>query len=391
MSAQELVAASAMTRSRATGSQPTASSARRRRSTQLTVHLRTILPLILAIVVLSIYSNSRNSQFMTWNNYDNILSQISVLGILAAGQTFLVISGHLDLSVGSFVSFIGVVAARMFASSLSTPVVVVVCLAMGVATGLIWGVVVAYLRMPPFILTLGGLSVFASLALVLSNNTPIGVANGLSTLGFGTWFGLRAPALALLIVVLVTGLLLHFTRFGRDVFALGSSAEASFLAGVPVRRLTIEVFALNGLLAGFAGLVMMARLASGDPKSGSGLELATVAVTVLGGTALIGGRGTMFGTFLGAVLFGTVSASLTFLQVPGAYQNLVGGGILIFAVLATAVADLRVNRVRGTDGAGPNLTALTRRLLGRPPAGDRATGLARRIGSEPQAELGNES
>jgi ribose/xylose/arabinose/galactoside ABC-type transport system permease subunit len=341
----------------------------RRRYAHITTHLRTMLPLLVAIVALSLYSNSRNSAFLTFNNYDNILSQISVLGILAAGQTFLVIGGQLDLSVGSFVSFIGVVAARMFANSVSTPIVVVCCLGLGVGTGLIWGVIVAYLRVPPFILTLGGLSVFSSLALVLSNNTPISVLHGLSTLGFGTWHGLRAPALTLLIVLLLTGLVLHFTRFGRDIFALGSSAEASFLAGLPVRRLTIEAFVLNGLLAGLGGLVMMARLGAGDPNSGTGLELATVAVTVLGGTALIGGKGTMLGTFLGALLFGTVTASLTFLQVAGAYQSLVSGGILIFAVIATAIADLRVNKVSKRPAILPTLLArYTSRPAPRPPA-----------------------
>lgn len=346
---------------------------RARRQSPTKTFLRTVVPLVVAIIALSIYSNSENDAFLTTNNFQNILSQVSVLGILAAGQTFLVIGGQLDLSVGSLVSFVAVVAAKLFGAGWSTPSIVLLCLAIGAATGLVWGLVVAFLRVPPFILTLGGLSVFASLALVLSDNRPISVLSGLSSLGFGEWLGIRAPVLVVLIAMVVLGLVLHFTKFGRNTYALGSSEQAAYLAGVPTRRLTVQLFVLNSTLAALGGLIMMARLSAGDPRSGAGLELTTIAVTVLGGAALAGGRGTMIGAFLGTVLFGVISASLTFLQVPGAYQALVSGGILIFAVVATAIADLRSGRVRTTGGRaeafGAALTGLvTRRPSGPPPA-----------------------
>ncbi|SHG97802.1 ribose transport system permease protein/putative xylitol transport system permease protein [Jatrophihabitans endophyticus] len=349
----------------AAGADPARRPRTRRQSTTITF-VRTAIPLVLAVAALSLYSNSRNPEFLTWNNYDNILSQVSVLGILAAGQTFLIIGGQLDLSVGSMVSFVAVVAATLFDDGWSTPAVLAVCLGMSTAVGVLYGLIVAYLRVPPFILTLGGLSVFASAALILSDNHPISVLSGLETLGFGEWHGVRAPALTLLLVLVATGLLLHFTRFGRNTFALGSSPQASFFAGLPSRRLTVELFALNGVLTGLAGLVMMARLASGDPHSGEGLELNTIAVTVLGGAALAGGRGNMIGTFLGTMVYGTVSAALTFLQVPGAYQSLVSGGILIFAVLATAAADLRAGRVATGAGLGGAVSGVLGRVLTRP-------------------------
>ncbi|WP_196073475.1 ABC transporter permease [Nakamurella alba] len=301
--------------------------------------LRTVLPLLLAVVVLSIFSNSRNDAFLTWNNFNNILTQIAALGILAAGQTFLIIGGQMDLSVGSMVSFLAVLAAKMLGADWSDPAVIALCLVVGVVVGAIWGLIVAFLKVPPFILTLGGLSIFASLALVLANNTPVAVPEGLDWLGFGQPLGLRTPAFVLLVVLILAGLVLHFTKFGRNVYALGSSPQAAYLAGIPTKRLTVELFMLNGLIVGIAGLVMMARLSSGDPRSGIGLELSVIAATVLGGAALAGGRGTMVGTFFGALVFGVVGASLTFLRVPGAYQSLVSGGILVFAVLATALAD----------------------------------------------------
>jgi ribose/xylose/arabinose/galactoside ABC-type transport system permease subunit len=322
-----------------------------RRQSPTQTFVRTVVPLVVAIVVLSLYSNSENPAFMTSANWQNILSQVCVLGILAAGQTFLIIGGQMDLSVGSFVSFTGVFAAHQLADGWSTELVVAVCLALGVAVGLLWGLTVAFLQVPPFVLTLGGLSVFASLALVIADSRPIPVLDGgLIEIGFGEWFGYRAPAVILVVVVLLLGLVLHFTRFGRNVYALGSAPRAAYLAGVPTKRLTVLLFVLNSTLASVAGLVMMSRLAAGDPRSGAGLELSVIAVTVLGGAALAGGRGFMIGTFLAVLVFGVINASLTFLQVPGAYQSLVTGGILVFAVTVTAIADLRAGRVATGPG-----------------------------------------
>lgn len=327
-----------------------------------TAALRTVLPLVVALVAVSLYTDSQNPAFLSSGNLQNVLSQVAVLGILVAGQTLLLIGGQIDLSVGSLVSLVAVVAAKLFAAGWSDQAVIAVGLGIGALVGLTLGLVVAFLDVPPFILTLGGLSVFASLALVLADNTPVPVADGLDTWGFGEWFGVRAPVVLLVGSLLVVGVLLHLTRFGRTTYALGSSRATTYLAGVPVRRHLVLLFTLNSVLAAFGGLVMMARLASGDPRSGAGLELAVIAAAVLGGAALSGGRGTMIGSALGVLVLGTVTASLTFLQVPGAYQSLVTGGILILAVVATAVADTRAARSRGVP-TGTAARSAVRRLL----------------------------
>ncbi|KQS66758.1 ABC transporter permease [Modestobacter sp. Leaf380] len=348
---------------------PPAPAGRPRLQHTTTAALRTVVPLLVVVVALSLYTNSQNAAFLSEANLQNVLSQVAVLGILAAGQTFLLIGGQMDLSVGSLASLVGVVAARQFAAGWSDVAVIAFGLALGATVGLVWGLVVAFLDVPPFILTLGGLSVFASLALVLSDNTPVPVASGLDSWGFGEWAGVRAPVVFLVVVVLLAGVVLHLTRFGRTTFALGSSRQTTFLAGIPVRRHVVLLFVGNSTLAAFAGLVLMARLASGDPRAGSGLELAVIAVTVLGGAALSGGRGTMVGTVLGVLVFGVISASLTFLQVPGAYQELVSGGILILAVTVTAAADARVARGRGAGRASAVRSAVrasTDPLLRRP-------------------------
>ncbi|MEH3075819.1 MAG: ABC transporter permease [Quadrisphaera sp.] len=333
---------------------------RRRTQVQFTTvaAARSIAPLLVVVVVLAWFTGSQNPAFLTPVNAQNVLAQVAVLGVLAVGQTFLVVSGQIDLSVGSLVSLVGVVAARCFADGWSAPSVVVLSLAIGAAVGLVWGAAVAFLDVPPFILTLGGLSVLGSLALVLSDNTPVPVRDGLSSWGFGTVGPVRTPVAVLLAVAVLGVLLLHFTRFGRTTFALGSSRSTTYLAGVPVKRQLLLLYTGNSTLAAFAGLLMMARIASGDPRAGLGLELSVIAVVVLGGATLAGGRGTVVGTFAGVLVLGVVSASLTFLQVPGAFQSLVSGGILVLAVVATALAERR----SGSPAAGGFAGALRRSL-----------------------------
>lgn len=326
--------------------------------------LRTALPLLVAMVVLSLYTNSQNSAFLSRSALENILTQVAVLGILAVGQTLLVVGGQLDLSVGSVVSFTSVVGAYLYSHHWSQPAILLVMLGIGTGIGLLWGLLVTYLRVPAFILTLGGLSAFSSLALVISNNRPISVLGAFNSLGFGDWLGLPAPAVVFLAAVVLGALVLHGTRFGRQLFALGSSEDAAYLAGLPTRGIKLRLFLLNGLLVGVAGLVQLARLSAGDPSSGSGLELATIAAIVLGGVALTGGRGTMFGSLLGTLTFGVIDASLVFLNVGGAWQSFVTGGVLILAVTVTALTDDPAGGGRSSLRRG--LTSITSHLLQRP-------------------------
>jgi ribose/xylose/arabinose/galactoside ABC-type transport system permease subunit len=335
-------------------------------SLHLGVFLRTALPLIVIIVGLSWYTNDRNSAFLSSGNIQDILGTSAVLGILAIGQTFLLVGGQLDLSVGSLVSFIGVLGAKEYANGWSTWQVIASSLVLGALIGLVWGVIVTSLRVPPFILTLGGLGIFSSLALVIADNRPIPMTDNLETLGFGNWLGLRASTTVVLGVAILALILLHFTRFGRSAYALGSSPQAAFLAGIPTKRLTIALFALNSALAGLAGIVLLARLAAGDPRGGAGLELQAIAAIVLGGAALAGGRGSIIGSLLGVIVFGVVNASLTFLNIAGAWQQLVSGGILVAAVTLTAAADIYSARRSGGQSAN-RIGLLSQRLLGRPP------------------------
>jgi len=317
---------------------------------------RFLIPLLLAIVVLSLYTGTQNDAFLSWRNAENVMLQSSVLGIVAIGQTYLIAAGQLDLSVGSLASFIGVLGATMLRDGNSEATMFIVCLVAGALVGLVWGLIVTKLRVPPFILTLGGLSVLQSLALVRAGDVPVPARGQLGWLKTEALFGLRTPILLFILVALVSAGVMRYTRFGRQLFAVGSSEEASYLAGLPTDRTKILAFVANSTLVALAALILAARIGAGDPRAGGGLELKAIAAVVLGGATLAGGRGSSLGTFLGVVLLGVVGAALTFLDVDASYEDLVFGGVLIFAVVMTALSD---NKDRPFSG----LTNLFRRPL----------------------------
>ncbi|MEX1104988.1 MAG: ABC transporter permease [Ilumatobacteraceae bacterium] len=303
--------------------------------------IRVFVPLVSAVILLSLYTQYQKGNFISWSNLENILLQTSVLGIIAIGQTFLIAAGQLDLSVGSFAAFSAVLAATQVVGGRPELWAITVCLVVGALVGLLWGTIVTVMRIPPFILTLGGLSVFQSLSLVRAKNSPVPVRDSFEWLRTGDVLGLRTPIFVLLVVLVGAGLVMRYTRFGRHVYALGSSEEAAYLAGLPTNRTKILVYVISSVLVAIAGLILMARIGSGDPRSGGGLELKAIAAVVLGGATLAGGRGTPAGSFLGVFVLGVVQASLTFLNINDSWSAFVFGGVLIAAVLITAASDLR--------------------------------------------------
>ena len=190
----------------------------------------------------------------------------------------------------------------------------------------------------------------ASIALTIAKSTPIPLTDGLNWLQIGKILGVRTPILVWLLAVVAGAVLLHFTRFGRNAYAVGANEEAAYLSGISVKRTKILLFVFNGALGGLAGVIIAGRVGAGDPRGGVGLELITIAAIVLGGASLSGGRGTILGSILGVLVLGVVTSSLTFLDVPDTYDQFVFGAILIAAVTVTAVAELRRRgRVRRRD------------------------------------------
>ncbi|MEN3283243.1 MAG: ribose transport system substrate-binding protein rbsC [Solirubrobacteraceae bacterium] len=319
--------------------------------------LRTWIPLLFAIVGLSVYASANSDLYLTGRNLDVLLDSVAVLGLVTVGMTLLLAAGQLDLSVGAAATLASVVGAKLIVGGASDVVAIVVMLALPAAIGIAIGLVVTSTGVQPFILTLGMLSVLQSLSLIQTGQRPISVGQRLADLSTSQFLSIPLSFWMFVAALLVGAAILHLTRLGRSAFAVGSNEEAAYLSGIPVARVKIAMFALSGTLVGAAGMLLLSRLGAGDAASGSGLELDAIAAAVIGGASLLGGRGSMVGTFLGVLLLGVIANSLTLLDVSSFYQRLVLGVLLIFAVVATAIAEKRRGSV---ESAGEVL----RRLVG---------------------------
>lgn len=286
---------------------------------------------ILLILVLSISS----PYFLRTGNLLNILRQISINGIIAVGLTFVIISGGIDLSVGSVVALSAVIATS-FAHPGEYPLIVPLLLGLGVGSfcGFINGILIAGRKLPPFIVTLGMMTIARGIALVYSDGRPVtNLSDSYNQIGGGYILGIPIPGVLFAIVV-VTGMgVLKYTKFGRHIYATGGNEQAARISGIRVRWLKISVYTIAGLFAGMAGIILSSRIMSGSPVIGTGYELDAIAAVVIGGSSLKGGIGSVGGTLIGALIIGTISNGLDLLGVSSYWQQIVKGAIIVFAVM----------------------------------------------------------
>lgn len=289
--------------------------------------------LLLALVLLSSVLAATVPQFLTYGNLINVARQISLNGILAVGVTFVLLTGGVDLSLGSAVALAGVVAAS-FAHPGGWPVFVPVIMGMlaGMTCGAANGVLTAFGRIPPFIVTLGMMTVARGLALVFSGGKPVSNLSEAFTWLGGDVGGLPIPVLILAGIGGGAWLFLANTRLGRYVYAVGGNESAARAAGIPVRAVKCFAYLVSGGLAGLAGVVLAARITTGQPNAGVAYELDAIAAAVIGGTSLSGGVGSIGGTLLGALLMGVINNGLDLLNVSSYYQQIIKGIIIIAAV-----------------------------------------------------------
>jgi ribose transport system permease protein len=303
-----------------------------------------ITPLLLALVVVGWYATTASEFFLTEGNARNLVRQVAALAIIALAQTPLLIAGQLDLSVASAASLASVVGALLLTGGVAEPAVIVLVVALGAGIGLAVGLIVSYTRVPPFILTLGLLSVLLAIANILSRNRQIPTGTSLSYLSVGAIGPIPAPALIVLAIAVLLSLMLGYTKLGRYAFATGSNESAAFLSGVPTIRTKLVLYTLNQALVALAGVLLLGRLGGGDPQAASGLELQAITAVVLGGASLVGGRGSILGTLLGVLLIGMISNALNVAGVEHAYVQLVYGAVLMLSVVYSALVGTR--RVR---------------------------------------------
>jgi len=290
--------------------------------------------LIVVIIGMVIVFSLLNPNFLSQVNIRNVSRQTAILGIVACGQTMVILSGGFDLSAGMVIGLISVAGSMTMVEYGLWPGILA-GLAFGVMAGGLNGVLVATAGLPPFIATLATFSAARGLALILSGGLPITeMPTSYIFVGAGQVFGIPMPALIAGIVFVVCALLMKCTRFGRYVYAIGGNEEAALYAGVPVARYKIAVWSLHGLLVGLAAVVLTSRAVSGHATLGEGMELESIAATVIGGTALGRGRGGIFNTFLGVVAMGILTNGLNLINVSTYYQMVAIGVIIAGAVYA---------------------------------------------------------
>jgi ribose transport system permease protein len=291
-----------------------------------------IIGLLVIIVIISIMSPS----FLSLNNILNVLRQVSINALIAFGMTFIILTGGIDLSVGSILALTGAVTAGLMASGVDPILAMLVGLVLGAVLGAINGLIIAKGKVAPFIATLATMTIYRGLTLVYTEGRPIsglGDSMAFQMLGKGYMLGIPVPVVTMAISFIVLYFILKKTTFGRRVYAVGGNEEASILSGINADRIKIYVYALTGLLAALASLILTSRLNSAQPTAGNMFELDAIAAVVLGGTSLTGGRGWIVGTLIGALIIGVLNNGLNLIGVSSFFQQVVKGAVILLAVL----------------------------------------------------------
>ncbi|MCZ7571357.1 MAG: ABC transporter permease [Ardenticatenaceae bacterium] len=308
------------------------------------------------LIVLCIIFAILEPAFLQPINIFNVLRQVSIYGLLAIGMTFIILTAGIDLSIGSLLALAGLVAAAVEKGSTGLltgaaagqsagyglPAAIAAAIAVGLLGGLLQGVAVSKLKVPAFIVTLGGLSAFRGAALVFSKGQPISAfREAYRFWGQGMIGPVPVPVIIFLIFAVLAFIVLRYTRYGRHIYAIGGNLEAARLSGLNVDRLVMSVYVIMGFFAGLSGFILSARLNSAEQVAGVGYELTVIAGVVIGGTSLFGGEGGIFGTVVGILLIGVLANGLTLLNVSSYYQQIIIGLIIVFAVFFDQVVKRR--------------------------------------------------
>jgi ribose transport system permease protein len=308
---------------------------------------------LLALMVLCVVLGLTTDRFFTAANGLNVLRQISVNICIATGMTLVILTAGIDLSVGSVLALCGAIAAGLITRGLSFPSLdlfvgftmtgaVLAALLSGGLIGVFNGWMVMRFRVPPFVTTLAMLTIARGLTMLYTGGHPISqLGGGFAWLGSGTMLGIPVPVWMALLVVLTAHVFTVHTRTGRYIYAIGGNEEAARLSGINIASVKRKVYAISGALAALGGLIVTARLDSAQPNAGTGYELDAIAAVVIGGTSLSGGRGSVAGTVMGAVIIGVLNNGLVLLNVSPFWQQVVKGSVILLAVIVDRMGSQR--------------------------------------------------
>ncbi len=312
-----------------------------------------VLSIAFFFILCLVFFSLTTTTFMTAGNLLNIVRQAAPILVVAVAMTLVILTGGIDLSVGSTVALINAVAAITLATGLPWPVVSIGMLLLGGVVGLMQGWFVAYQGIPAFIVTLAGLSILRGLALYLTQGYSIPINNvpGFFFLGRGEIGSFPVPALIALLVAVVGYVIMAVTKYGRQVVAVGSNMEAARRVGMPAKWIVASVYLVSGVASALAGLLIAARLGSGSSNAAVGFELQVIAAVVLGGTSLTGGRGTMIGTVLGTMTIAVIGNGLILMHISPFFTQIVTGAIILIAIwLNTRIFSANFRFIRKRKG-----------------------------------------
>lgn len=321
-------------------------------SAKLVEYLGKFAPVIFLVLV-GAFITYQEPNFLTERNILNVMRQISFIGILAVGMTFVILTAGIDLSVGSLVAFSGVICAWMAKDSrvlmagedpggIRVLWAALAAVGIGLLVGLSQGTLIAYAGIPAFVVTLGGLGAWRGATLVTSDGQPLSTfSKDFKHWGQGFVGRIPIPVIIFLALVLIAYSVLKFTQYGRWIYALGGNREAARLSGLNVSLLTVSVFAISGFCSGIVGFLQTSRVNSAEMSAGQNYELLAIAAVVIGGTSLFGGEGGVIGTLIGAMLIGTLNNGLVLMNVSVYWQPIVVGGVIVLSVFVDQLAKKR--------------------------------------------------
>lgn len=294
------------------------------------LHKRESAMFLSLLILLLIMSLLRPKTFFTADNLFNITKQISIIAIVAVGQSYVLMTGGIDLSVGYSVGLSGICAAIFLDLGITPPLAILLAIGVSVLVGIANGLLITSLKLPPFIITLGLANIVKGLTYVITKGFPVPISNSfILELGNGYFGPIPIMTIVMILVVAIAAYLLRRNIFGTRVLSIGGNETAALLSGIKVKRYKTVVYSLTGLLCGIAGIIMAGRLNSGNPNAGLSMDMDTIAAAIVGGTSLSGGDGTIIGTLLGALLLGVIRNSLVLLKVNMYWQTVVIGVVII--------------------------------------------------------------
>lgn len=291
---------------------------------------------LIGLVVLFVVIACLNSSFIDPGNLKNLLRQVSINALISFGMTFVILTGGIDLSVGSILALSSALMGSFIVGGLDPIFGIILACLIGAALGAVNGLVITYGKVAPFIATLATMTIFRGMTLVYTNGNPIsGLTENEAFLNFGQGYFLELPVPAVMMLIMfgILYFILHKTPLGRKTYAVGGNEKVSYIAGIKINRIKIFAYTITGMLCGMAGAILTSRLNSAQPTAGTGYELDAIAAVVLGGTSLSGGKGRIVGTLVGALIIGTLNNGLNILNVSSFYQQVVKGIVILLAVL----------------------------------------------------------